>query len=93
MTQPIRNNPNLVFAKASKTLTLEKYFKAGEKSLYKNEYHNGKIRKMAGGTFNQDRLAVKTASIMDIFAENNDLKYFVNGSDTKIRIEVLKTVF
>jgi Uma2 family endonuclease len=92
MTQPIRNNPNQTFAKAAKLVTLEKYFNAEEKSLYKNEYHNGKIIKMAGGTFNHDNIAGRAITFMNIFVENNDLKYFVNGSDTKIRIEAYDKV-
>ncbi len=73
---------------ASDTLiSLEKYFQREEKSLHKNEYHNGKIIKMAGGTFNHDNLGTKAAKLIDNFVEDNDLNYLVNGSDTKIRIE------
>jgi Uma2 family endonuclease len=46
-------------------VSLEKYFQAEEKALYKSEYHNGKIIKMAGGSFNQAHLAVKIVKIMD----------------------------
>lgn len=42
---------------------------------------------MAGGTFNHDNLAGKAVTLINLFLEENDLAYLVNGSDTKIRIE------
>ena len=66
---------------------LEKYFQMEEKALYKSEYHNGKIIKMAGGSFNHAHLAVKIVKIMDNFVEDNELNYYVSNSDLKIRIE------
>jgi Uma2 family endonuclease len=80
-------NPLLKVAKTDRFVSLEKYFQAEEKALHKHEYHNGKIIKMAGGSFNHDNLAIKTAKLIDNFVEDNDLSYLVNGSDTKIRIE------
>jgi Uma2 family endonuclease len=68
-------------------VSLEKYFQAEEKALYKSEYHNGKIIKMAGGSFNHAHLAVKIVKIMDNFVEDNDLAYCISNSDLKIRIE------
>jgi Uma2 family endonuclease len=67
--------------------SLENYFLAEEKALYKSEYHNGKIIKMAGGTVLHDNLASKANKLIDNFVEDNDLDYIVNGSETKIRIE------
>jgi Uma2 family endonuclease len=68
-------------------VSLEAYFRAEEKALEKNEYHNGRILKMAGGTFNHDSLSMKTGTLVNIFVEENNLNFFVNGSDLKIRIE------
>jgi Uma2 family endonuclease len=78
--------------KMPKIVSLEKYFQAEEKSLHKNEYHNGQIIKMAGGTFNHDNIAGQAITLMNIFVYTNDLKYFVNGSDTKIRIDTYDKV-
>jgi Uma2 family endonuclease len=68
-------------------ISLEAYYRAEEKSLEKNEYHNGIILKMAGGTFNHDSLSMKTGTLLNVFVEENNLNFFVNGSDLKIRIE------
>jgi Uma2 family endonuclease len=86
MTQPISPALRSRLAKATKTVSLEKYFQAEEKALCKHEFHNGIIIKMAGGTFNHDNIAGRAITFMNIFVETNDLNYFVNGSDTKIRI-------
>jgi Uma2 family endonuclease len=74
-------------AKTERLYSLETYFQREERALYKSEYHNGKIFKMPGGTFNHDNLGTKASTILTVFVEDNDLNYFVNGSDTKIRIE------
>ena len=68
-------------------VSLETYFRAEEKSFEKNEYHNGIIVKMAGGTYNHDSLSLKTGTLLTNFVEENDLNFSVNGSDLKIRIE------
>ncbi len=68
-------------------VSLEAYYRAEEKSLFKNEYHNGIILKVAGGTFNHDSLSMKTGTLLNVFVEENNLDFFVNGSDLKIRIE------
>lgn len=78
--------------KNPRRVSLAAYFKAEEKSIAKNEYHNGIITKMAGGTFNHDNLAGKAVTLINLFVEQNDLNYFVNGSDTKIRIEAYDKV-
>lgn len=68
-------------------VSIEEYFRAEGKSIYKHEYHDGIIKKMAGGTFNHDNLAGKVVTFINLFLEENNLLYLVNGSDTKIRIE------
>ena len=73
-------------------VTLEAYFRAEEKALSKHEYHDGIIIPMAGGTFNHDNLAGRTITQFNNFVNNGDLNYFVNGSDTKIRIEAFNRV-
>jgi Uma2 family endonuclease len=68
-------------------VSLEAYFRAEEKSFEKNEYHNGIIIKMAGGTYNHRSLSLKVGAVLLNFVESNDLSFRVNGSDLKIRIE------
>ncbi len=79
-------------ANAPKTMSLEAYFQAEETALEKNEFHNGKVIKMAGGTYNHDSLGLKIGKLMDNFVEENDLNYRVNSSEIKIRIEAYNKV-
>lgn len=79
--------------KTERLYSLEAYFRREERALHKHEYYNGKIIRMPGGTFNHDNLSTKAATILTVFVEDNDLNYFVNGSDTKIRIEDFDKVF
>lgn len=73
-------------------VSLEAYFRAEEKALHKHEYHDGIVIQMAGGTFNHDNLSGRTITCFNNFVENNELNYFVNGSDTKIWIEAYNKV-
>ena len=75
-----------------KMVSLDAYFRAEEKSLTKNEYHNGIILPMAGGKLKHNRLAQKAASLMDAFIDGENLDYIVSNSDTKIRIESFNKV-
>ena len=68
-------------------ISLEAYFAAEEKSLHKNEYHNGIVIKMAGALLSHNRLAQKAAKLIDNFIEDNDFNFIVSNSDTKIRID------
>lgn len=83
LAKPVRRKVPLSTQKVS----VEDYLRAEEKATHKHEYHNGIIKKMAGGTFNHDNLAGKAVTLINLFLEENDLPYLVNGSDTKIRIE------
>jgi Uma2 family endonuclease len=82
LKNPLKNKP-----KEPTRVSLDVYFKREERSSHKHEYHNGIIRRMAGGTFNHDNLGTRTSTFLTIFVLQNKLNYFVNGSDTKIRIE------
>lgn len=79
--------PREIVAKIPKYVTLEAYFKAEEKSFNKNEYHDGIIIPMAGAKLRHNRLAQKTANLIDIFVEEKNLDFIISNSDTKIRIE------
>jgi Uma2 family endonuclease len=76
-----------VAVKTPKYITLEAYFKAEEKSLTKNEYHDGIIIPMAGAKTKHNLLAQEAANIIGNFLYENESVYRVSNSDTKIRIE------
>ncbi len=82
LVAPIRKE-----VKQPRRYSLEEYFKREERALHKHEFHNGIIVTMPGGTYNHDRLCVKTASELEVFVENENLNFSVNGSSLKIRIE------
>lgn len=79
-------------AKQPRHVTLEKYFKAEGKALTKHEYHNGTILPISTITFNHSNLGGKTTTLFNNFVFEKDLNYFVNGSDTKIRIDAFNGV-
>ena len=84
--------PAKIKTKKPRFVPLDAYYWAEEKALIKHEYHNGVVVAMAGGTFNQDNLAGKAITLFNNFIEAHNLNYFVNGSDTKIRIEAYNKV-
>lgn len=88
----ISPSPNKRKAITSRYISLEEYFEAEEKSLYKNEYHDGIIIKMAGALLPHNRLASRAIAYLEIFVEENDFDYIVSNSDTKIRIEAYNKV-
>ena len=73
-------------------VSLEDYFRAEEKSLYKNEYHNGIILKMAGAKLPHNRLTSQSITLLSNFVYENDFDYIVSNSDTKIRINAFNRV-
>ena len=83
LTKPVRRK----LVPPEKKVSIEDYFRAEQKSIHKNEYHNGIIQPMASGTFNHDNLACKAVTLINNYFEENEYPYLVNGSDTKIRIE------
>lgn len=83
LTKPARRKVPL----SAKKVSVEDYLRAEEKTMHKHEYHNGIIKKMAGGKLPHNQLAQKVASIIDSFIESNELGLIVSNSDTKIRIE------
>jgi Uma2 family endonuclease len=70
-----------------KYVSIDAYFRAEEKSLTKNEYHDGIILPMAGANLKHNLLSQKVGAIMTLFVEDNELSYKVSNCDTKIRIE------
>lgn len=92
MTTNVATLPKPKKSTAHRLVSLEKYFQNEEKALFKSEYHQGKVIKMAGGTHNHDSLSVMCATLMSNFVEDNDLNCRVNGSGLKIRIEAYDKV-
>ncbi len=87
MTAPLTLSPPKRKAAIPRFVSIEEYFRLEEKSLYKNEYHNGIILKMAGAKLPHNRLASQAMTLLNIFVYENDFDYIVSNSDTKIRIE------
>lgn len=87
MAEALITPPARRMARQPRRMTLEAYFRAEEKATQKHEFHNGYYKPMAGGTFKHDNLASKAVTLLNNFIEGHDYSYFVNGSDTKIRIE------
>jgi Uma2 family endonuclease len=89
MAQPaaIVSEAKTTYMTAPKYVSIEAYYRAEEKSLTKNEYHDGTIIPMAGAKLLHNRLALKTAFLIEFFLEEQLLTHIVSNSDTKIRIE------
>ena len=87
MTAAISPSPAKKKVTKSRFMTLEEYFQAEDKSLFKNEYHDGIILKMAGAKLSHNRLASRAITFFEVFVYDNDFDYIVSNSDTKIRIE------
>jgi Uma2 family endonuclease len=87
MAEAILETPSKKKVTEPRRVSIETYYELEEKSLTKNEYHNGIILKMAGGTLDHDSLTLKSGALLLFFVEENDLNYRVNSSDLKIRIE------
>lgn len=87
MAETLNSPPSRRATRQPRRMTLEAYFCAEEKATHKHEFHNGCYKSMAGGTFKHDNLSGKVVTLLNNFIEDHEYNYFVNGSDTKIRIE------
>ncbi len=67
--------------------SIEAYFRAEEKSVHKNEYHDGIIIPMAGANLIHNLLASKAMILIGMFIKEKKLPFKVSNSDTKVRIE------
>jgi Uma2 family endonuclease len=63
---------------APKYVSIEAYYKAEEKSLTKNEYHDGIVLPMAGVKLRHNRLALKSAYLIESFLEEQNFDYIVS---------------
>lgn len=73
--------------------TLEEYLEFEETADAKHEYHNGKLHKMLGGTFNHNRIGLNVAFLLNLFfdQENKEIEAF--SSDMKVYSEALDRSF
>ena len=89
MTKPVSivSESKTTYIADPQFVSIEAYYRAEEKSLTKNEYHDGIIIPMAGAKLKHNRLALKSAHLIESFIEEQNFDYIVSNSDTKIRIE------
>ncbi|MBK7635273.1 MAG: Uma2 family endonuclease [Saprospiraceae bacterium] len=66
--------------------TLEYYLQREEKAKYKSEYYNGKIVKMAGATYNHNKLATNVLVSLSINIKKLQKKFVALNSDQKVYI-------
>jgi Uma2 family endonuclease len=72
-----------------KRFTFQEYLDFERASSEKHEFIDGKILKMAGGTGNHGIIAANIVAELKFALKQKDKKYFVLGSDLKIRIEAI----
>lgn len=66
--------------------SVEEYYKLEEKSIYKHQYHSGKIIPIEGASVKHNLLATKISILIGFFLIKNLLKLKISNSDTKVRI-------
>lgn len=70
---------------AEKLYTLAEYFSLEEKSAYKNEYYQGQIYQMAGGSGRHNQITINIAAILNVGLL--DLPCITYSSDMRILIK------
>lgn len=53
--------------KAPQKVSIEEYFRAEEKSVYKHEYHDGIVKKIKTRTFISGHLSTKITTLVTFF--------------------------
>ncbi len=71
---------------STRRYTIEAYFELEEKSLHKNEFINGKIRPMAGGTLNHNMLSGTIHALLFMLFFNTEKVISIHNSDQKVYI-------
>lgn len=74
---------------ASQTFTIEEYLEMEARSLYKHEFHDGKIIQMAGGTTIHNQLALIVGAEILMAVRSQDKVFQVYNSDMKIWVELI----
>jgi Uma2 family endonuclease len=78
-TPPIFREPKLY--------TFEEYLRREEKAVEKHQFYNGKIIKMAGGTYNHSKISANVLTALRVAVRPFLKKFSVHTSDLKIYIE------
>ena len=73
--------------KTERLYSLREYLAREEKSVYKHEFHNGKIVRMAGGKFKHNAIASNVVATLKYLVKPLPKKFWVINSDQKIYIE------
>jgi Uma2 family endonuclease len=73
-------------------LSIEKYLDKEALSTEKNEYYNGKIRKMPGSSYNHNKIGANIIIALGQTFEINQLSFEVISSDQKVYIPKLNQV-
>lgn len=88
----VAKSPSKTSTSEERYFSIEAYYIREEKSIHKHEYHDGKIILMAGAKLKHNRLAHRSARFIDNFFDENNLKYIVSNSDTRIRIDAYNKI-
>jgi Uma2 family endonuclease len=70
-----------------KLYPLEEYLVLEERAEYKNEFHNGQIVPMPGGTYHHNLISANITANLHILVKKLTQTYRVLNSDMKIRVE------
>ena len=73
-------------------LSIEKYLDKESQATEKHEYYNGKIRKMAGASYNHNKIAANIIIALGHSFEVDQLSFEVISSDQKVFIPKLNQV-
>ncbi|MBL7816624.1 MAG: Uma2 family endonuclease [Saprospiraceae bacterium] len=78
--------------KSERLYSLREYLEKEEKSVYKHEFHNGKIIRMPGGKFNHNAISSNLVAALKYLVKPLPQKFWVINSDQKIYIEAADKV-
>jgi Uma2 family endonuclease len=84
MLGKVIRDPKIMQAVERKDFTLQEYLQLEEKSDLKNEYINGRIIPMAGGTVNHNRIAGNFYAVLNFALKQEDNEVF--NSDMRLWI-------
>jgi Uma2 family endonuclease len=75
--------------KETKRYTLREYLQREERALHKHEYHQGQIKRMAGGKTKHNEIATNITTAIKYTVKSLPKKFRVYNSDQKIYVEAL----
>lgn len=84
---------SVVKARQPALLTFDEYLKKEEKALHKHEFHNGKRKKMPGGTLSHTLLATNLLYLLNNLLYEADFENYVLNSDMKVHVPAYNKTF